>query len=1072
MRSLLGSTAIGAILVTAAAVPSSAETVISTAVTTPQSTSTSGDIRISSAGSVKPANGTAVTLNTNNYVRNEGTIQITGANDSTGILANSGVTGEITNSGTISIDETFTPTDADNDGDLDGLFAQGSNRFGIRVLGPGTFTGNISHNGGTITVEGNQSAGIAVDGTLAGNLNVIGGVKVLGNDSVGVRAGDVSGNVAFRTGTIEAQGANSVGVALNGDIGGALVIQNTIQTTGYRYTQVPADTSKLDADDLLQGGSAVVIAGNVAGGILFDARPADNDANDTDEDDDGIPDANETTSTILTLGSAPAVQIGSSTEATTIGAVANAGGRGLVVKGSITGNGLYKGVAGNGMTIGGLGHAVNIAGGMTVTGTIAAGANDANATALRIGAGGTVPVVDVSGTVSSTGGGTASTGSRAIVIDAGGTVNTIRNTGVIRASRSGDQGTATAILDSSGTVSLIENSGTLGVIGAAALGDKAVAFDLRANGSGATVRQLAVTSGTAPTILGEMLFGAGNDTLDVADGSVIGAAKFGGGNNVLALSGDAVMNGAVTFGAGADILTLSGTSALVGNVDFGGGADMLTLSGTSSLTGQLLNSAGTAVTLGAGTSLNAANLGTVNLASLTTGTNSRLGVTIDSATDTSTLYDVAGGVNFGTGTTLDITLVSLADVAGTYKVLEAGTLMGASNLVTSVGSIPFIFDSSLVTTTPNEVSVTIRQKTADELGINASEGSILSAVLNAADADDLIAGVFLGVEDSEGLQAALQQMLPDHAGGAFETATRGSRLTNRLFTDPQAPLVRRGTLGFWAQQVAWGGSKSIGATSSYELSGWGASGGVETAVGPLGSFGLSVAYLAGKDGKGIGDNELVSSQYEGGAYWRAALGPIRAFARATAGTIDFEGSRFFSATINNSLVSRQADGKWKGRIFSGAAGVSYDAQVGPISIRPTASVEYYSLKEKGYTETGGGEAFDLTVGSRKSTETAANATVALGYDVIRADSIEDAFLRVEVEAGRRQLLNTELGETTARFGDGAPFTLESEKRTSGWIGGGRVIGGGAGIALTGEVSAEEQQDAMSLGGRLGLQFTF
>ena len=1071
MRSLLGTTAFGAIVAATFAVPASAETIISTAVTTPQSTSASGDIRISSTGSVKPASGTAVTLNTNNYVRNEGTIQVTGANDSVGILGNSGVTGEITNSGTITIDESFTATDTDSDGDLDGLFAQGSGRFGIRVLGPGTFTGNIG-NSGTITVEGNQSGGLVVDSALAGNLNISGTIKVLGNDSVGVKAGDVSGNVILSTGTIEVQGGNSVGVALNGDIGGALVIQNAIQNTGYRYTQVPADTSKLDADDLLQGGSALVVAGSVGGGILFDARPADNSTTDTDEDDDGVADASETTATILTVGSAPAVQIGSGTEATNIGAVANSGGRGVVVKGSITGNGAYKNVAANGMVIGGLGQSVNITGGMTVSGSIAATATEGTATALRIGAGGTVPVVEVSGILSATGGGTASTGVRAIVIDAGATVNTVRNTGTVRAVLNASDGSATAILDNSGTLSLIENSGVLGVVGAAALGDKATAFDLRANASGATVRQLAVTTGTAPTILGQMLFGAGNDRLDVADGGVIGAAKFGAGNNTLLLSGDAVMTGAVTFGGGSDTVQLGGTSAVFGDVDFGGGADALTLAGTSSLTGQLLNSAGLAVNLGAGTKLNTTNLGAVNLASLTTGVGSSLGVTIDSGMGTSTLFDVSGAANFGTGTLLDITLVSLADVEGTYKVLEAGTLAGAGNLVTSTDSIPFIFDSSVVTNVPNEVSVTIRQKTADELGINASEDSILNAVLNAADADDLISGVFLGVDDSEGLQAALQQMLPDHAGGAFETATRGARLTNRIFTDPKAPLVRRGTLGFWMQQVAWGGSKSIGASSSYDLSGWGATGGVETILGPLGSVGLSLAYLAGKDGKGIGDNELVSSQYEGGAYWRGALGPIRAFARATVGTLDFDGSRFFSAEVAGSTLTRQADGEWKGRIYSGAAGVTYDARVGPLWIRPTASIEFLSLKEKGYTESGGGEAFDLTVDSRKSTETAVNATVALGYDIIRADNFDDTFVRVELEAGRRQILDTELGETTARFGDGAPFTLESEKRTSGWVGAGRVIGGGAGIALSGEIGAEEQQEEMSLGGRLGLQFTF
>lgn len=1070
MRFLLATTGLGAIAAATAAVPAHAETVISTAVTTPQTTSASGDIKISSTGSVKPTSGIGVTLNTNNYVRNEGTIQITGANNSAGVVANAGVTGEITNSGTITIDETYTPTDTDNDGDLDGAFAQGSGRWGIHTLGG--FTGNIT-NSGSISVKGNQSGGILLDGPLTGNLVSSGSITVLGNDSFGIKAGNISGNVSLPKGTITVQGANAVGVALNGDIGGSLTIQGTVQSTGYRYTSVPADTSKLDADDLLQGGSALIVAGDVAGGILFDAPPKDLSTTDTDEDDDGIPDASETKATIITLGSAPAVQIGSSTEATNIGAVANSGGRGIVMKGSIVGNGLYKGVAGNGLVIGGLGNAVNVAGGITVAGTIAATGSEANATALRIGSGGNVPIIENSGQITATGGGTTTTGSTAILIDAGASVTTIKNSGSIIASRSGADGTAAAIVDKAGTVTLLENSGSLGVANSLSLGDKGIAFDLSANGGGVTVRQLvAATGAAAPAISGQMLFGAGNDVFDVADGTVFGTAKFGAGNNSLSLSGDAVFNGAVQFGSGSDTLQLAGTSVLKADIDFGGGTDVLTLAGTSAFNGKLSGSAGLAVNVGTGSTLNATNLGTVNLASLTTGAGSTLGVTIDSSTGEETLYNVAGAANFGAGSTIDIHLLSLGGVAGTYKVLQAGTLTGAGGLSSSVESLPFIFDSSLVTSTPNEISVTIRQKTATELGLNGSEGAILSAVLNAADSDAAVAGVFLGVEDSATLRDTLQQMLPDHAGGAFETATKGSRLINRVFTDPKAPLAKRGSLGFWMQQVAWGGSKSIGASSSYDISGWGASGGVETAVGPLGSVGLSLAYLSGKDSRNINDNELVSSQYEGGAYWRGALGPVRAFARAMASTLNFDGSRFFNGTVGGTAVSREAKGKWKGTMWSGAAGVSYDAQFGRFSLRPTAAIEYYSLKEKGYTETGGGDAFDLTVDSRKSTETSASGTVALGYEIIQGRGPDEGWFRVELEGGRREILSGKLGATTARFGDGDRFTLTPEKRTSGWVGGLRLMGGGSGIAVTGEVNAEELQNKMSLGGRLGLQFTF
>src|SRR4030095_5780464 len=102
------------------ALPLHAETVVGDARTVPLRTATingggADDIRISTAGSVKPAAGAAVTIDTNNSVNNQGTIQITGANDSTGILANAGTAGTITNSGKIILDENFTRTDTDTD---------------------------------------------------------------------------------------------------------------------------------------------------------------------------------------------------------------------------------------------------------------------------------------------------------------------------------------------------------------------------------------------------------------------------------------------------------------------------------------------------------------------------------------------------------------------------------------------------------------------------------------------------------------------------------------------------------------------------------------------------------------------------------------------------------------------------------------------------------------------------------------------------------------------------------------------------------------------------------------------
>src|SRR5258705_567651 len=204
MRCLLVATALTPVALGVSITPASAETVVSTAVTTPVLTGTANDdLRISSTGSVKPATGAAVTINSNDSVKNEGAIAITGANGSTGILANTNLAGNITNTGTITIDENFTPTDTDSDGDLDGPFAQGNNRFGIHVLGGGTFTCNII-NSGTITVEGNQSAGIAIDSALTGSLSQsVGAIMITGNDTFGIKAGSIIGNAALSSGSIK-----------------------------------------------------------------------------------------------------------------------------------------------------------------------------------------------------------------------------------------------------------------------------------------------------------------------------------------------------------------------------------------------------------------------------------------------------------------------------------------------------------------------------------------------------------------------------------------------------------------------------------------------------------------------------------------------------------------------------------------------------------------------------------------------------------------------------------------------------------------------------------------------------
>src|SRR4029453_4744029 len=146
-------------------------------------------------------------------------------------------------------------------------------------------------------------------------------------------------------------------------------------------------------------------------------------------------------------------------------------------------------------------------------GTITAKAIEANATAIRVGTGATVPELVISGTVAAEGGGTAATSAQAILVRTGASVPASKNSGNIPAARSGSAGTATAILDKSGGLNLVENSGIITVNNSDTLGVAATAIDLTANAGGATVRQKVVASGAAPTINGQIKFGSGNDLL-------------------------------------------------------------------------------------------------------------------------------------------------------------------------------------------------------------------------------------------------------------------------------------------------------------------------------------------------------------------------------------------------------------------------------------------------------------------------------------------------------------------------------------------------------------------------------
>lgn len=1051
-RYLLTSTAVLALA--AATQPAVAEDVTD-ARTSPLRTSTiadgaPGSIAITEDGSVTLTGGTAVTMDSDHAVANAGEIAV--SNGHAGILAEAGTQGDITNTGTITVDEPYAPEDEDNDGDLDGPFALGSNRYGIRTMGAheGTIT-----NSGEIAVQGNDSAGIALGGPLTGDLVHDGETVVTGDRSVGIEAGDISGDVRL-AGTISAQGEDAIGARVSGDVGGAIVVQGTLAATGYRYTSVPADPSDLDADDLLQGGSALVIGGDVAGGIVLAVAPADADPDVDDEDGDGLPDADEGSARVVSYGEAPAMVIGAADRDIAIGAVeSTARGYGLQVDGVIEGRGLYEGVDASALVIGGQGGDVAIANGIGVNGTIAALSDGGNATAVRIGAGADVPELRNAGTIRASGGEQVG----AIHVEQGANLGALRNSGTIQAT-SGEDGTTYAVRDESGTLTALDNSGA--IIASGSDGTN-VAIDLSAASGDVTVRQTAVAAGyDAPEITGDVRLGSGNDTLSIADGTLTGDVAFGAGNNTLTLSGDAVQTGDVTFGSGADRVSLEGSASYEGTLDFGGGADLLDLAGNAYFMGALVNAGQAAVTLSGG----ALDLRSpASIGSLEVGEGSVLVVTLDSTPGQGSAYNVAGTARFAEGSRLALRLADVTTAEGSYEVLTAGTLEGRDNIETVTDLVPFMFKAQLDEEAgANSIVVDIARRTREELGLNRSQASAYDAAFAALAADEEIEDVFLAITDGDTFRDTVGQMLPDHAGGGFEGISLGVRTLARQLQDPPHPAGDESRFSTNVNLAFWGSEKDTQATAAYDLNGyaWSLTGEYRTGIG---YFGATASYIWNQHTNGAA-SEVKSQSVEGAVHWRGNFGPIGGFARGSIGHADFDSERTFSGVTAQESVTRTIDGSWNGRFVSAIGGISAEGGSQHFFFRPQVSLDYVRLKEDGYGETGD-DALGLLVEKRTSDELGLNAGMTVGVDVLGMSAGDEGWMRIETEGGWREVLSGGLGATTARFGTGdvepgEAFRLDPDGTTGGWYGRLRAYGGPSGFIMGGELSADRRHGEVAL----------
>jgi hypothetical protein len=1160
------------------AAPASAQTSISTSTTTPVATATANsgspsDIDITSSGSVGlTAPGVAVTLNSSNVVTNEGEIGATDVNGATGVQIQGGNTGSFTNTGTILITESYVATTDQNNGLLTGVFASGNNRIGVQVVGPGSFDGSIT-NTGAVTVHGNNSLGVDIEAPITGSLTMQtvspttftssttvtvtnGSITALGDNSTGfyiAPAGGVGGNVVLTTITasggngsqgaagVAATGPGAQGAVINGAVGGTVNVAGSITTTGYRTTARSSDPTleaTYTAQELQQGGSAVIVGGQVQHGVIVSAVPLILSTTNPDLDGNGVPDAQQTAGSITTYGSAPAMVIGQSGMNAYLGLVPAGFGNvvpagsgetssaantyGFINMGTILGNGVFDPlttpniggpVSATALQIG-AGDATGtytavIAGGIFNSGLIEGQAYQASATGIHFLAGGQTPLVVNDGSIyANSVQVTTTTGSSgfspvnvyAILIDPGANVASLTNNSAITANITGSGGAGAAevgaIVDRSGTLANLTNTGSITaqatqtVLGEQMPIGSTVAVDMSQGGAATpqTLTQLtnaALPTSTpyvqtttytvgqvvsynnvvyealttvstaqdpldypslwrpvgalAPSIYGNVYFGAGGTTLNVYSGTISSSViNLGNGLNTLNIEGGNSQGPGGPASAGCVGVTCATVTGAIEEAQTNNTGGFVPTSATLQAMG---TPGGLTINIDNGTLIDL-NPNKIYANAVNVGANGELIVSADPRGGTNTTFLTTGASTFVQGAQVGVTLESIPTTAQqTYVILETepgGTLSAGTFASNTVGNAPFLFyaNANYVPATtpggPSSIDVTVTEKSPAQLGFNTAEGNALQAVLNAAPENEAIQNALLSQTTQVGLRSVFDQLLPNQNQGLFDALDAAAQSVSSLTAAPPDNGTRVAGTSAWLQevneQVARSGIDSPGSYTKLV----GIVGGWEHIGTAGGALGVTLSYLndnevpaASEAGAGV-----VGNLIEASLYYRRSIGGLTFAARGGFGGAFFSSDRLFLATG----TTLRATANFDGYFYDGHIGVAYEQKLGRFYVRPELSADYLDMHTGSYTETGGGPGFDLAVASQNDSRLTGSAIVAVGRYWG-----QQAWVQSEFRFGVRDVLEGGLGNTeanftgSANFAAGSPFFLTPDSDAGGWL---------------------------------------
>ncbi|HYD45015.1 MAG TPA: autotransporter outer membrane beta-barrel domain-containing protein, partial [Phenylobacterium sp.] len=423
--------------------------------------------------------------------------------------------------------------------------------------------------------------------------------------------------------------------------------------------------------------------------------------------------------------------------------------------------------------------------------------------------------------------------------------------------------------------------------------------------------------------------------------------------------------------------------------------------------------------------LTATNADTVGLSTLRLASTGELVVTLDPAATRNTRFNVAGAATLESGAKIGVRLASKLTAPASFTLIDAGAGQLTAGTLDQglLAATPWLYKAELrIDQSAGDLLADVRRRTAAEAGLDAAESAAYDAVFLNFDRDATLAGAMLAKTDEASFRRLYDQLLPDYSGGLFHTLAQATEAAGRGI-DSEPTLMGRDGLRAWTQEIGFVIKRDLERSGSYDATGFGIAAGVEAPDTVMGVLGVQASFLTlDVDEKNSGANEFLGgSVFSAGLYWREKLGGLTASLGATGGYASLDSRR--TVVDVDAGLNRETKSDWSGGLFTLHGGLSYQADLGPVFLRPQASVDYLWFKEGDRTESGGGEAIDLDIDGRTSSQLAAFVGATLGMRLGFGGEMEWS---PELTGGWRQVSGKGPGDTTARFlGGGETFTLSS-----------------------------------------------